>query len=45
MLLAGGVPLRHAGQIIGALGVSGGSNEQDSACARAGAEMLTSLSN
>jgi uncharacterized protein GlcG (DUF336 family) len=45
MLLAGGVPLRHAGQIIGALGVSGGSDEQDSACALAGAEMLTSLSN
>jgi uncharacterized protein GlcG (DUF336 family) len=45
MLLASGVPLRHAGQIIGALGVSGGSDEQDAACARAGAEMLTSLSN
>jgi uncharacterized protein GlcG (DUF336 family) len=45
MLLAGGVPLRHAERIIGALGVSGGSDEQDAACARAGAEMLTSLSN
>jgi len=29
MLLAGGAPLRHVGQIIGALGVSGGSGEQD----------------
>jgi uncharacterized protein GlcG (DUF336 family) len=45
MLLAGGVPLRHTGQIIGALGVSGESDEQDAACARAGAEMLTSPSN
>ena len=45
MLLAGGVPLRQAGQIIGALGVSGGSDEQDSACANAGVEAMASLSN
>jgi uncharacterized protein GlcG (DUF336 family) len=43
MLLAGGAPLRHAGQIIGALGVSGGSGEQDSACANAGVQAMASL--
>jgi uncharacterized protein GlcG (DUF336 family) len=32
MILAGGVPLREAGNIIGAVGVSGGSDEEDSAC-------------
>jgi uncharacterized protein GlcG (DUF336 family) len=45
MLLAGGVPLRHANQIIGALGVSGGSDEEDSACARAGVEAMIAVSN
>jgi len=44
MILAGGVPLRHAGQVTGAIGVSGGSDEEDSACARAGADALTSPS-
>jgi uncharacterized protein GlcG (DUF336 family) len=43
MILAGGIPLRHRGQIIGAIGVSGGSDVEDSACARAGAEVLDSL--
>jgi uncharacterized protein GlcG (DUF336 family) len=43
MLLAGGMPLRHAGQIIGATGVSGGSDEEDSACAQAGVEALAQL--
>jgi len=43
MLLAGGAPLRNAGQIIGALGVSGGSGEQDSACANAGVLAMASL--
>jgi uncharacterized protein GlcG (DUF336 family) len=41
MILAGGAPLRDADQIIGAIGVSGGSDEQDSACARAGVEALS----
>ena len=44
MLLAGGVPLRHANQIIGALGVSGGSDEEDSACAQAGVEAMIAVS-
>jgi uncharacterized protein GlcG (DUF336 family) len=32
----GGLPLRHQGRLIGGIGVSGGSEEQDQACARAG---------
>ena len=32
----GGLPLRHEGRLIGGIGVSGGSEEQDEACARAG---------
>jgi uncharacterized protein GlcG (DUF336 family) len=32
----GGLPLRHEAQLIGGIGVSGGSEEQDEACARAG---------
>jgi uncharacterized protein GlcG (DUF336 family) len=45
MLLAGGVPLRQANQIIGALGVSGGSDEEDCACAQAGVEAMIAVSN
>lgn len=36
----GGVPLMKDGKIIGAIGVSGGSGEQDSQCAKAGASAL-----
>src|SRR5438105_890849 len=32
----GGLPLRYEGRLIGGIGVSGGSEEQDEACARAG---------
>lgn len=32
----GGLPLRHEGQVIGGIGVSGGSELEDEACARAG---------
>ena len=32
----GGLPMRHAGQLIGGIGVSGGTEEQDEVCARAG---------
>jgi uncharacterized protein GlcG (DUF336 family) len=38
MIFAGGVPLRRAGKVIGAIGVSGGSGEQDQAVAEAGAQ-------
>ncbi|HEX9466539.1 MAG TPA: heme-binding protein [Alphaproteobacteria bacterium] len=42
MLLAGGVPLRRADRIIGALGVSGGSEEDDSGGAQAGVDAMMS---
>ena len=38
MIFAGGVPLRRAGKVVGAVGVSGGSGEQDHAVAEAGAK-------
>ena len=40
MIFAGGVPLKKGGQVIGAIGVSGGSGEQDQAVAEAGAAAL-----
>jgi uncharacterized protein GlcG (DUF336 family) len=38
MIFAGGVPLKRAGKVVGAVGVSGGSGEQDQAVAEAGAK-------
>ena len=35
MIFAGGIPLRRAGKVVGAVGVSGGSGEQDQAVAEA----------
>src|SRR5215475_1084257 len=37
MVFAGGIPLKRDGQVVGAIGVSGGSGEQDHAVAEAGA--------
>ena len=37
MIFAGGVPLKRNGKVVGAIGVSGGSGEQDHAVAEAGA--------
>ena len=37
MIFAGGIPLKHDGKVVGAIGVSGGSGEQDHAVAEAGA--------
>ena len=37
MIFAGGVPLKRDGKVLGAIGVSGGSGEQDHAVAEAGA--------
>lgn len=37
MIFAGGIPLKKDGQVVGAVGVSGGSGEQDHAVAEAGA--------
>jgi len=40
MIFAGGIPLRRDGQVVGAIGVSGGSGEQDQTVAEAGANSL-----
>ena len=37
MIFAGGIPLRKEGQVVGAVGVSGGSGEQDQTVAEAAA--------
>ena len=37
MIFAGGVPLRRNGRVVGAIGVSGGSGQQDQSVAEAGA--------
>lgn len=37
MIFAGGVPLKRDGKVVGAIGVSGGSGEQDHTVAEAGA--------
>ena len=38
MIFAGGVPLKRGGEVVGAIGVSGGSGKQDQTVAEAGAE-------
>jgi uncharacterized protein GlcG (DUF336 family) len=38
MVFAGGIPLKRDGNIIGAIGVRGGSGEQDHTVAEAGAK-------
>ncbi|MEO7652026.1 MAG: heme-binding protein, partial [Bryobacteraceae bacterium] len=40
MIFAGGIPLKLGGQVIGAIGVSGGSGEQDHSVAEAGAAVV-----
>ena len=40
MIFAGGVPLNKDGKVVGAVGISGGSGEQDQAVAQAGADAL-----
>jgi uncharacterized protein GlcG (DUF336 family) len=37
MIFAGGIPLKRDGQVVGAIGVSGGTGDQDHAVAEAGA--------
>lgn len=41
MIFAGGIPLKRNNEVIGAIGVSGGSGEQDQSVAEAGAEALS----
>lgn len=38
MIFAGGIPLKKRGKVVGAVGVSGGSGEQDHTVAEAGAK-------
>ena len=40
MIFAGGIPLKQDGNVVGAIGVSGGSGDQDHAVAEAGAAAL-----
>ncbi len=40
MIFAGGIPIIKDGKVIGAIGVSGGSGEQDHLVAQAGAEAV-----
>src|SRR5215212_4714691 len=37
MIFAGGIPLKQGGKVLGAIGVSGGSGDQDHSVAEAGA--------
>jgi uncharacterized protein GlcG (DUF336 family) len=38
IVFAGGIPLEHDGEVVGAIGVSGGAVEQDHVVAQAGSE-------
>ncbi|MGD1804738.1 GlcG/HbpS family heme-binding protein [Dapis sp. BLCC M126] len=40
MIFAGGIPLYSEGEVVGGIGVSGGSGEQDHAVAEAGAALF-----
>src|SRR5436309_11766146 len=41
MIFAGGIPIRMDGKVIGAIGVSGGSGEQDQSVAEAGTGVVS----
>jgi uncharacterized protein GlcG (DUF336 family) len=43
VLFAGGLPCWHADRVVGGIGVSGGSAEEDLACARAGHAVFADL--
>ncbi len=43
MIFAGGIPIHQNGTLVGAIGVSGGSGEQDHAVAQAGAAVLNAV--
>lgn len=40
MIFAGGIPLKKGGKVVGAIGVSGGTGEQDQTVAEAGAALF-----
>lgn len=41
MIFAGGIPLKRGGEVVGAVGVSGGSGKQDHAVAEAGVKAFS----
>ena len=41
MIFAGGIPLQRNGSVVGAIGVSGGSGDQDQTVATAGAAVFS----
>jgi uncharacterized protein GlcG (DUF336 family) len=41
MIFAGGIPLKRGGQVVGAIGVSGGTKPQDQSVAEAGAAVIS----
>ena len=43
VVFGGGVPCWHDGVVVGAVGVSGGTTDEDVACARAGAAVFESF--
>lgn len=43
MIFAGGIPLKRGGHVVGAIGVSGGSGDQDHAVAHAGADAFSKV--
>lgn len=44
MIFAGGIPLKSGGQVVGAIGVSGGSGDQDQEVAEAGVKAWEQIS-
>ena len=44
VMFGGGLPIKHEGVIVGAIGVSGASEAQDQECAEAGIAAITELS-
>ena len=40
VIFPGGVPIWHDGELIGAVGVSGGAVDEDESCAMAGAGVI-----
>jgi uncharacterized protein GlcG (DUF336 family) len=44
-MLGGGYPLEHDGKIYGGIGVSGGTKEQDTTLAKAGADYFRARMN
>ena len=42
MIFAGGIPLKRNGKVVGAIGVSGGTGDQDQKVAQAGADSFNS---